>query len=144
MTETRHVRVTHSFKLPEEKVFNAWLDPTLAGRWLFATDKGEMVRVEIDARVGGKFRFVDRRDGEDIEHVGEYLTIDRPHRLVFDFAVPKYSPDKTRVSIDIEAQGPGCVLGLTHEGVPLEYVERTHAGWAKILDGLNASLSPLH
>ncbi|MDB5802598.1 MAG: hypothetical protein JWL63_3537 [Rhodocyclales bacterium] len=144
MTDTKNVRVTHSFKVPADKVFDAWLNPDQAGKWLFATDKGEMVRVEIDARVGGTFRFVDRRNGEDVEHVGEYVTIDRPHRLVFDFAVPQYSPEKTRVAIDIEAQGTGCILGLTHEGVPPDYVERTHAGWAKILDGLNASLSPLH
>jgi uncharacterized protein YndB with AHSA1/START domain len=144
MAETKSVRVTHSFKVPADHVFDAWLNPTQAGKWLFATDTGEMVRVEIDARVGGSFRFVDRRDGEDIEHVGEYLTIERPHRLVFDFAVPKYSTQKTRVAVEIEAQGTGCVLGLTHDGIWSDYVERTRAGWTQILDRLNACLSPLH
>jgi hypothetical protein len=28
----------------------------------------QMVRVEIDARVGGQFVIVERRDGEDVEH----------------------------------------------------------------------------
>jgi len=143
-TDSTTVRVTHSFKVPAERVFDAWLTPDQAGKWLFATDAGEMVRVEIDARVGGTFCFVDRRDGEDIEHIGEYITIDRPHRLVFDFAVPKYSAQKTRVAVEIEAQGTGCVMSLTHEGVLADYAELTRSGWLKILNGLNASLSAWH
>ncbi len=142
--DTKSVRVTRSFKFPAEQVFDAWLNPGHAGRWLFATDTGEMVRVEIDPRVGGAFAFVDRRNGKDVAHIGEYVVIDRPHRLVFEFAVPQYNPQKSRVAVEIEAQGTGCVLSLVHEAVPDEYMDRTHAGWTRILDGLNASLSPLH
>ena len=64
----------------------------------------------------------------DIDHVGEYLEIERPTRLVFTFAVPKYSPESTRVSIDIVPAGTGCKLTLTHEGVLPEWVSRTRGG----------------
>lgn len=144
MTDTQNVRVTRDFKLPAEQVFEAWLKPEQAGKWLFATDTGVMVRAEIDARVGGHFRFVDLRNGEEVEHVGEYLTIERPHRLVFDFAVPQYNPQKTRVAVEIESQGPGCVLSLVHQDVPEAFAARTHTGWSKILDALSASMSALH
>jgi uncharacterized protein YndB with AHSA1/START domain len=109
------VRVTRRFGASPERVFDAWFDAGTAGQWLFATASGQMVRVAIDARVGGAFAFVDRRDGEDIEHAGEYLEIERPRRIVFTFAVPKYSPDFTRVIVDIAPLATGCELALTHE-----------------------------
>ncbi len=110
------LRVTRRFAASPERVFDAWLDPDTAAKWLFATPAGRMVRVAIDARVGGKFVFVDRRNGEDIEHAGEYLEIDRPRRLVFTFVVAKFSSHSTRVSIDIEPMATGCELTLTPSG----------------------------
>jgi uncharacterized protein YndB with AHSA1/START domain len=134
------VQVTHRFSASPERVFDAWLDPRKAGKWLFATPSGQMMRAEIDPRVGGSFTFVDRRDGEDVEHTGEYLEIDRPRRLVFTFTVPKFSPVSTRVTIDIVPQGDGCDLTLNHEGVLADYASRTKDGWAGILEGLAATL----
>jgi uncharacterized protein YndB with AHSA1/START domain len=136
------VCIVRRFNYPAERVFDAWLDPALAGKWLFATSTGKMVRAEIDPRVGGRFTFTDRRDGEDVEHSGEYLEIDRPRRLVFTFGVPKYSPNLDRVTVEIEPQGGGCELTLTHEMKPefLEYASRTEDGWTQIMEGLAASL----
>ena len=134
------VSVARRFSASPERVFDAWLDPTLAGRWLFATPAGEMVRVEIDPRVGGEFIIVERRAGEDVEHTGRYLEIDRRRRLVFTFAVPKYSAQSTRVRIEITPAGAGCVLVLTHEGVLPDYLERTRDGWRMILDGLSEAV----
>lgn len=137
------VRVMRRFDFAPERVFDAFLDPAKARRFLFATPAGEMVRAEIDPRVGGAFRFVDRRNGEDVAHVGEYLMIDRPRRLVFAFSVPKVSPDVSRVTIEIAAEDGGCRLTLTQELRP----EWAHAkdqvahGWTMILDGLAATLS---
>ena len=134
------VQVSRYFETSPERVFDAWLDPQKAGKWLFSTPAGQMVRVEIDARIGGSFVFVDRRDGEDIEHTGEYVEIDRPRRLVFTFAVKKFSAQSTRVSIDIVPQGTGCHLTLTHEDVLPDYADRTQAGWTSILNKLAATL----
>jgi uncharacterized protein YndB with AHSA1/START domain len=134
------VRVTRRFEASPERVFDAWLDPAKAGRFLFATASGQMVRAEIDARVGGAFCFVDRRDGEDVEHFGTYLEIDRPRRLVFTFSV-KDSPGASRVAIDIVPAGAGCELSLTHEDVPSEYASRTESGWTTILERLSTVIA---
>jgi uncharacterized protein YndB with AHSA1/START domain len=136
------VRVARRLSASAERVFDAWLDAEKAGKWLFATPTGQMVRAEIDARVGGAFVFVDRREGEDFEHVGEYLEIDRPRRLVFVFGLPKLSPDRDQVTIEIVALETGCELTLTHELNPswAEHKDSTEAAWTMILEGLVATV----
>ncbi|HEU4455534.1 MAG TPA: SRPBCC domain-containing protein [Longimicrobium sp.] len=131
------VRVTRRYGASAERVFDAFLDPAKAGRFMFATPTGEMVRVEIDARVGGRYAFVDRRDGDDVEHTGEYLEIDRPRRLVFTFSADGSEPD--RVAIDVAPlESGGCEVTLAHEMNPkwAEYADRATEGWRGILDGL--------
>jgi uncharacterized protein YndB with AHSA1/START domain len=134
------VRVNHHFRVPAERVFDAWLDPESARKWLFTAPGGQITRCEIDARAGGQFVIVDYRGDESIEHVGEYIEIRRPTRLVFTFAVPKYSPQITRVTIDVVSSGTGCKLTLTHEGVLLEWVRQTEGGWKMILANLERAL----
>jgi len=138
-----NVSITHRFRHPAERVFDAWLDPTIAARFLFATEPGSVVRCEIDARVGGRFTIVDRRaeDG-DVLHEGEYLELDRPGRLVFTFGVPKYSPDFDVVTIEITPTPNGCELVLTHQYAPApEWPEESVVkGWTGILTGLEGAL----
>ena len=104
MTTEQHikVRVISHFSASPERVFDAWLDPEMIGRWMFgpALRDEEVVRVAVDSRVGGSFSFVVRRQGKEIDHVGEYLEIVRPRRLVFTWGV-KPLPDGSHVIIDI-------------------------------------------
>ena len=135
------VKAIRRFHASPEDVFDAWIDSKKAGLFLFATPTGHMVNVEIDARPGGAFTIVERRDGLDVKHTGEYLEIDRPRRLIFTFSVPQYAKDITRVTIDISSLAEGqCELTLTHEGVWPDYVDRTRAGWVTILDKLASVL----
>ena len=137
--DTRTVTVERQFAATPERVFDAWLDPEGVGSWLFRTQDGVPDRVEVDPRVGGGFR-VDERRGDDIAcHYGEYLEIDRPRRLVFDFWT-SFSDERTRVSIAIAPDGDGSLLTLTHEGVWAEYEDRTRNGWAMMLEGLDRAL----
>jgi uncharacterized protein YndB with AHSA1/START domain len=138
MTETP-IRVTRHFDFPAERVFDAWLDPARARRFFFATKDGEMIRADMEARVGGTFAFVDRRDGQDFAHTGTYIEIVRPVRLVFDFAVND-SPI-TRVTIEIEGDAHGCELTLIHESVPPEVFEQSKSGWGTFLANLQAALA---
>lgn len=125
-----------------ERAFDAWLDPTVAGRFLFATPTGQMVRADIDARVGGRFVFVDRRpEHGDVLHEGHYEVIERPRRLVFTFAVPQYDPGLTRVTVDFAEAAGGCQVTLTHTDVPIEYEAQTIQGWSTILESLERALS---
>lgn len=136
------VHVSRRYDFPPERVFDAWLDPDKARRFLFATSTGQMLRAEIEPRVGGTFNFTDRRDGVDVEHIGEYLEIDRPRRLVFTFHTERGSTDLSRVTVAIAPLGSGCELTLTHEIDPkwAQYKDRTQAGWTMILEALGQAL----
>jgi uncharacterized protein YndB with AHSA1/START domain len=130
------VRAAHRFDAPAERVFDAFLDPLRAGKFLFATPTGQIVRCEIDARVGGVFTIVDRRDEEDVVHTGKYLALDRPRQIVFTLSVEKYSRGEDTVTIDIVPLAKGCEVTLTHEikSKDAQALARADEGWTAILD----------
>jgi uncharacterized protein YndB with AHSA1/START domain len=134
------LRVARRYGAPSARVFNAWLDPEVAGRWLFATASRSMAHVEIDARVEGSFCFVDRRDGEITEYTGEYIEI-VPHRsLVFTLSMEQYPNVITRVTVEIAPLKKGCELTLTHENVPQDRASHIEGRWTGILYGLGVTL----
>lgn len=131
------VRVTQAFDASPERVFDAWLDPAMLGRWMFGprVREEEIVRLTLDADVGGRFSFVVRRGEEVIDHVGEYLEIDRPRRLVFTWGIAGVSVDESRVTINISPRDRGCELALTHEldADWADYADRTREGWSMMV-----------
>ncbi len=139
------VQIERRFRASPERVFDAWLDPAMIGRWMFgpALRDEEILRLSLDAQVGGAFSFVVRRQGEEIDHVGRYLYMNRPWRLVFTWGIAGASAEEARVSVDLLPIGMECELTLTHELHPhwADYESRTKAGWTKMLDALGSILS---
>jgi len=139
-----HVRVTRRFSAAAERVFDAWLDSELLGRWMFgrALRDEEVLHLTLEPSVGGTFSFLVRRQGQEIDHVGTYLELERPRRLVFTWVIAPNPEDQSRVVIEIVPLEKGCELTLTHELHPdwVDYAARTEASWAKMLDTLAAAL----
>ncbi len=134
------LRVNSEFQASPERIFDAWVDPKIAGKWLFATASRPMARVMIDARVGGLFCFADRQDGDAAEHFGVYLEIVRPRRLVFTLSIENNPKVRTHVSVDIVPRDEGCELTLTHEHVPPDYAGHAENRWTGMLYGLAETL----
>ena len=135
MTETASLTIERRIQASPEMVFDAWLNPESVGQWLFATPDGAMEKVEIDPRIGGGFTIVERRGADLAEHFGEYVEIDRPRLLIFDFWT-SMSDERTRVTVTIAPDGDGSLLTLRHDGIWADYEAKTRHGWATILDGL--------
>ena len=138
------VRVTRQLSAPIEWVFDAWLDPVTAGSFLFATDAGEVVRAEIDACIGGRFSFVRRENGTEVQRAGEYLSMDRPHLLVFSLGDSTRASTDDRVIIELAPVGRGSLLVLTHEMGLERYAERrrVESEWRRRL-GMLALICPI-
>lgn len=136
------VRVEKRFRHPPGRVFDAFLDPARVGDWLFRTPGGVMERTAFDPREGGGFEIFERRGDALARHWGEFVVIDPPRRLVFDFWVDEAPTEKTRVTVTFAPAGDGCDVVLTHALAPewADYAERSAAGWSMILDSLSATI----
>lgn len=137
-------RVTHHFAASAERVFDAWLDPDLLGRWMFGLGgrDEEVIRIHIDPRVGGRFSFLIRRDGQEIDHVGRYLEVERPRRVAFTWATAPEPAEPSEVTIEFEPEGTGCVVTLTHAMAAeyADFVERAEGSWSAMLAAMDAIL----
>lgn len=136
---TRSIHVTRRVRGTPEQLFDAWLDADVARRWLFATATEPMTQVEIDARVGGSFRFVD--DRRNVEHTGIFLKIDPPRRLVFKLSGDGDATALTRVTVDIVRHLNNCAVAVVHDGVPRARARYFADRWRGMLYGLDETLA---
>ena len=75
------ILITRVFDAPAELIFKAWTTPELIKRW-WGFDTSEWLVCEIDARVGGKWRYVIRDSDMEVGFHGEIRELDAPHRMV--------------------------------------------------------------
>jgi uncharacterized protein YndB with AHSA1/START domain len=78
------IRLTRLFDAPRRVVFEAMTKPEHVRRWWGCLGEGHSVPVcEIDFRIGGAWRFVNRTPQGEFGFHGEYREINPPSRVVF-------------------------------------------------------------
>jgi uncharacterized protein YndB with AHSA1/START domain len=118
---------------PPEAVFEYLTDPDKVVRWM-----GQ--EAEVEPRVGGVYRLT--IDGNVTR--GEVVQLERPRRVAFTWGwegggpVP---PGSSTVVVDIEADGDGTLVRLTHRGLPEEARELHGKGWDRFLPALASAAS---
>jgi uncharacterized protein YndB with AHSA1/START domain len=82
---TQEIVITRSFDAPRELVFRAFTEPDAVRRW-WGLANSETVVDQLEARPGGRWRFVER-DGEGNEDAfhGVYHDLQAPERIVYTF-----------------------------------------------------------
>ena len=76
------ILITREFDAPRHLVYRAWTEPELVQRWWHA-NRGTVSVVEVDLRVGGKWRHVMvADDGMEVGFHGEYREIVPDERIV--------------------------------------------------------------
>jgi uncharacterized protein YndB with AHSA1/START domain len=95
------------FDAPPQMVFEVMSRPEHVRRWWGQLGEGYSVPVcEIDLRVGGKWRFVNRHPKGEVTFYGEYREIDPPGRLVFTEIFADY-PDTVSVVTSVLTEEKG-------------------------------------
>jgi uncharacterized protein YndB with AHSA1/START domain len=133
-TETTSVERTISIAAPPETVWEFFVDPEKATRWMGLS-------ATIEARPGGTYR-CDVLPGHTAR--GEYVELDPPRRLVFtwgweksgaeDNAVP---PGSSTIEVDLRPEGDGTRLRFVHRDLPNAQAAESHAhGWDHYLPRL--------
>jgi uncharacterized protein YndB with AHSA1/START domain len=133
------VEIRRRLPAPAAEVFRWWTEAHRLREWMspFGT-----VEAEVDLRVGGALRIVMRGDdGTVIEHVGEYVEIEPPRRLVFTWASPFTGAEPSLVTVELEAEGADATrLSLVHTHLPESVAAPHRDGWGAMLDRLSRSL----
>jgi uncharacterized protein YndB with AHSA1/START domain len=76
------ILITREFDAPKHLVYKAWTTPELVERW-WSGQRGKMTSVEIDLRVGGRWRYVMVAGGGfEVAFHGEYREIVPNERIV--------------------------------------------------------------
>ncbi len=135
------LNVAHTFNASPCAVYDAWLNPQIAKRFLFASDEGRVIRADIDPKVGGHFLVIDRRPTGDAVHYGVFLELRRPRRMVFCFSAAEHDHNADRIHIDIEPLAEGTRLTLTRNVRRMgQFEEQTRQGWVHVMQGLEREL----
>jgi uncharacterized protein YndB with AHSA1/START domain len=77
------ILITRDFDAPRHLVYKAWTTPELVERW-WAGRRGRTTSVEMDFRVGGRWRYVlVANEGFEVAFNGEYREIVPEERIVY-------------------------------------------------------------
>jgi uncharacterized protein YndB with AHSA1/START domain len=91
------ILITREFDAPRHLVYRAWTTPDLIRRW-WSGHRGEVTHIEVDLRVGGRWRYVMvANEGFEVAFHGEYREIVPDERIV-STEVYEGMPDKEALS----------------------------------------------
>jgi uncharacterized protein YndB with AHSA1/START domain len=102
----QEIRMTRLFNAPRHVVFEAMTKPDHVKQWWGRLGEGYSVPVcEIDLRVGGAWRFVNRHPKGEAAFHGEYREIAPPSRLVFTEIFEQFPDSVSVVTTDFADEG---------------------------------------
>lgn len=122
-------------------VIDAWLEPTVLAQFMKPAPNMKPSPTTNEPRVGGRFEILMNVGDDQVPHIGTYLEIDRPNRLVFTWESPASLDDST-VTLNFAALDDNKTsIELTHVRFIDEERRSNHeGGWSNILNSLNEVL----
>jgi uncharacterized protein YndB with AHSA1/START domain len=107
------------------EVFDAWLDPKVAGTTWNAADK-----FVLDPKVDGLFFW----SLEGTSHYGRFTEFERPARMKHTWMSPNTLGQESTVALTFKKQGTGTLMTRVHSALPDHKLARGHKkGWTYFL-----------
>ena len=108
------ITITRLFDAPRQLVFDAMTKPEHVKRWWGLLDERYSVPIcEIDLRVGGRWRFVNRHPRGEVAFCGKYLEITPPSRLVYTEVMEPYPEPGSEVTTLFTQEGDQTKVTIT-------------------------------
>ena len=110
----QEICLTRLFNAPRRLVFEAMTKPEHVKQWWGRLGEGYSVPVcEIDFRVGGAWRFVNRHPKGEVAFYGEYREIKPPSRVVFTEIFEQFPDTVSVVTAELTEEGDKTRLTAT-------------------------------
>jgi len=145
--ETFTLEISREFRASCETLYRCFTEPRAIAEWF--GPKGVSCRecdVELDARVGGQYRFVMATEaGAPVILVGRFLELERPRRIRMTLRWEHIAagPDskETLLTVEFDSIEGGARLRIVHELFSTEPSRANHAaGWESSLECLAEAL----
>jgi uncharacterized protein YndB with AHSA1/START domain len=124
---------------PPARVFAMNIEPELLQHW-WGPEGFSAPSVEVDARVGGRYRIVMQPpDGDAFAVSGEFRVVEAGSRLAYTFRwePPDRDDRETVVVVSFHGRGESTLCAVDHTGFATEARRALHEhGWSESLDRL--------
>lgn len=130
-----------------ERVASIFIEASVQKVWDEITKTESLQRalyntmLQSDFSVGSRLRYTSR-DGGRVFVVGEIIEVTPPHRFVHTYLMTMDPDIETTVTWQLEPEGEGCRVTLTHSGWTDEHrtMDKTVKAWGEILDLLKSEV----
>lgn len=137
-SQTETVVIRRRYAAKPEVVFELWTQPEWLAKWLRPSAEFTHRVVEVDARVGGRYRFAFVSPEGRVDVVGgEYLEVVPPERLAFSWIWEppnEHAGIESKVTVDFHRVEGETELVLSHGLANQEMRQRHMEGWNGALE----------
>jgi uncharacterized protein YndB with AHSA1/START domain len=134
LAEKPSLNLQRRYPVAPEKVWRAWTEPQALKQWWGPGGPEAVSLVQLDVRVGGRFRILfGGPRGDDHEVQGTYREVVPNRRLAFTWTWPRTTPEReSLVTITFNAVAGGTELDFVHAQHFDEKVRDGHLqGWSE-------------